>query len=116
MKPYALRALLGVFPLDLSLYFIGASPVAQTESACNAQDLGSIPGSGRSPGERNSYPLQYSCLENPVHELRSLVGYRPWGHKPSDTTEQVTTLFYYLFKLNPSFFGGAVPCDLQDLP
>ena len=34
------------------------------ESACNAQDPGSIPGSGRSPGEENDYPLQYSCLEN----------------------------------------------------
>ena len=34
------------------------------ESACSAGDLGSIPGSGRSPGEGNSYPLQYSCLEN----------------------------------------------------
>ena len=34
------------------------------ESACNAQDLSSIPGSGRSPGEGNGYPLQYSCLEN----------------------------------------------------
>ena len=28
------------------------------------QEMGSIPGSGRSPGERNGYPLQYSCLEN----------------------------------------------------
>ena len=36
------------------------------ESACNAGDLGSIPGSGRSPGEGNGYPLQYSCLENPM--------------------------------------------------
>ena len=33
------------------------------ESACN-EDLGSIPGLGRSPGEGNGYPLQYSCLEN----------------------------------------------------
>ena len=33
-------------------------------SACNAGDLGSIPGSGRSPGEGNGNPLQYSCLEN----------------------------------------------------
>ena len=32
----------------------------------NAGDLGSIPGSGRSPGEGNGYPLQYSCLENPM--------------------------------------------------
>ena len=35
-------------------------------SACNVGDLDSIPGSGRSPGERNGNPLQYSCLENPM--------------------------------------------------
>ena len=34
-------------------------------SASNAGDLGSIPGLGRSPGEGNGNPLQYSCLENP---------------------------------------------------
>ena len=34
------------------------------ESACSAEDLGSIPGLGRCPGEGNSYPLQYSHLEN----------------------------------------------------
>ena len=36
------------------------------ESASNAGDLGSIPGSRRSPGEENGYPLQYSYLENPT--------------------------------------------------
>ena len=36
------------------------------ESACNAGDPSSIPGSGKSPGERNGNPLQYSCLENPM--------------------------------------------------
>ena len=36
------------------------------ESACNAGDLGSVPGSGRSPGEGNGYLLQYSCLENSI--------------------------------------------------
>ena len=36
------------------------------ESACNAGDLGSIPGSGRSPGVGNGNPLQYICLENPM--------------------------------------------------
>ena len=35
-------------------------------SACNAGDLGSIPGLGKSPGEGNSNLLQYSCLENPM--------------------------------------------------
>ena len=41
---------------------------AGKESACNAGDLGSIPGSGRSPGEGHGNPLQYSCLENPWTE------------------------------------------------
>ena len=36
------------------------------ESACNTGDPSSIPGSGRSPGKENSYPLQYSGLENPM--------------------------------------------------
>ena len=36
------------------------------ESACNVGDPSLIPGSGRSPGERNGNPLQYSCLENPM--------------------------------------------------
>ena len=44
------------------------------ESACNAGDLGLIPGWGRSPGEGNDYPLQYSCLEK-FHGWRNLVGY-----------------------------------------
>ena len=35
-------------------------------SAYNAEDLGSIPGSGRPPGEGNGNPLQYSCLKNPM--------------------------------------------------
>ena len=37
------------------------------ESACNAGDLGSVPGLGRSSGELNGNPLQYSCLENPMN-------------------------------------------------
>ena len=37
---------------------------AGKESACNTGDLGSIPGLGRSPGERKGYPLHYSGLEN----------------------------------------------------
>ena len=39
---------------------------ASKESACNVGDLGSIPGLGRSPGEGNSYPLQYFGLENSI--------------------------------------------------
>ena len=56
------------------------------EAACNAGDLGSIPGLKRSPGGGHGNPLQYSCLENP-HGQRSLMGYSPWGSKESDTTE-----------------------------
>ena len=44
------------------------------ESVCNMGDLGSIPGLGRTPGEGNGYPLQYSCLENSIDR-----GYSPWG-------------------------------------
>ena len=36
-------------------------------SACNAEDPGMVPGSGRSPGEENGNPLQYSCLENSMN-------------------------------------------------
>ena len=50
-------------------------------------DPGSIPGLGRSPGEGNGNPLQYTCLENPMDG--GALGYSPWGCKGSDTTEQL---------------------------
>ena len=53
-------------------------------SANSVGDYGLIPGSGRSPGEGNGNPLQYSCLENPMDG-----GYSPWGHKESDMTERL---------------------------
>ena len=56
------------------------------ESACNAADLGSIPGLGRCPGGGHGNLLQYSCLENP-HGQRSLVGYSPWGEKELEGIE-----------------------------
>ena len=40
--------------------------LSSKESACQSGDTGSIPGSGRSPGEGNDNPLQYSCLDNPM--------------------------------------------------
>ena len=51
-------------PLLVARGFPGGSD--SKESACNAGDWGSIPGSGRSVGEGNGYPLQYSCLKNPM--------------------------------------------------
>ena len=52
---------------DLKLLIVGVphSSVGK-ESACNAGDLGSISGLGRSPGEGNGNPLQYSYLRNPM--------------------------------------------------
>jgi len=51
---------------------------AGKESTCSAGNPGSILGSGSSPGEGNSNPLQYSCVESP-HGQRSLVGYTVHG-------------------------------------
>ena len=73
--------------INLDFSFPGSSD--GKESASNARDPGSIPGLGRSPGERNGNSLQYSCLKNP-HGQRSLVGYSPWGPKESDMTEGLT--------------------------
>ena len=58
------------------------------ESACN--NLGLIPGLGKSPGGEDGNPLLYSCLENP-HGQRSLVGYSPRGSKELDMTERLST-------------------------
>ena len=65
-----------------------ASLVAQLVKNLPAKQktLGSICGSGRSPGERNVYSIQYSCLENP-HGQRGLAGYSPCGCKESDMAE-----------------------------
>ena len=59
------------------------------ESAYNVEDLSLISGLGRSLGERNGNPLQYSYLEK-SHEQGSLVGYSPWDSEEWDTTEQLT--------------------------
>ena len=53
---------------------------AGKEYACNVGDLGLIPGLGRSPAEGNSYPLQYSGLENSMDNS-------PWGRKELDVTK-----------------------------
>ena len=54
----------------------------------NARDIGSIPGSGRSPGAGNGNPLPHTC---PFHGQRSLAGYRPLCCKESDMKEQMNT-------------------------
>ena len=52
-------------PFSMQMGFPGGS--VGKASACNTGDLGSIPGSGRSLGEGNDNPFQYSCLENPMN-------------------------------------------------
>ena len=62
--------LLGKFRKNIFLanpiYMIFPGGSACKESTYNMGELGSIPGLGKSPGEGNSYPLQFSCLENPM--------------------------------------------------
>ena len=65
-------------------------------SACNAGDPGSIPGTGRSPGEENGNPLQYSCLENPMDRGTWWATCSPQGHKESDMTEWLYFLSFFM--------------------
>ena len=60
------------------------------ESACNAGDLGSIPGLGRSPREGNDNPLQYTCLENPM-------GRGAWQATVQGVTKNRTRMNDYTF-------------------
>ena len=54
-------------------------------NAEDVRDVGSIPGSGRSPGEGNGYPLQYSCLENPMDR----VAWRATVHRVAKSQTQL---------------------------
>ena len=72
---------------SIVLGFPGGSEVKA--SAWNAGNLGLIPGSGRSPGEGNGTPLQYSCLENPMDGGAWWATYSPRGRKELDTTERL---------------------------
>ena len=78
-----------ILPVKHLLLLSGASQVAQgKESACNAGDVGSVTGLGRSPGE-NGNPLQDSCLENPMDR-------GAWGRKELNTNEHARMLCYIM--------------------
>ena len=62
-------------------------------SASNAGDLGSIPGSGWSPGEGNGNPLQYSCLENPMDEG----AWEATVHGVTKSQTQISDFTFFLF-------------------
>ena len=66
---------------NILLEYSSLNPLA---NAGDKRDAGLMPGSGRSPGEGNGNPLQYSCLEN--------LGYSPWSRKESEVTEGLTLL------------------------
>ena len=69
------------------------------ESACNTGDPGSIPGSGRSPGEGNGSPLQHSCLENPMDG-------GAWQATVHGVTKSQTLLSNFTFISFPQLFSG----------
>ena len=76
-----------IFRMEYTVYpergFHGGSD--SKEFACNARDLGLIPGSGICPGEGNGYPFQYSCLEN-------LINRGTWGFTVCGVTKSWTRL------------------------
>ena len=66
------------------------------EPACSVEDPGSIPGSGRSPGEGTGNPLQYSCLENPMDGGAWQPTASTWGCEELDRTERLTQCTSYI--------------------
>ena len=77
------------------------------ESACNARDLGSIPGLGRSPGEGNSYLLQYSGLENSMNCK---------VHGVTKSQTQLSSFYFHSFKyilLTPGTSNPHKECELS---
>ena len=78
--------------LFISIPYISDFPCGSDSKASvyNVGDLGSIPGSGRFPGEGNGNPLQYSCLENPMDGE----AWCPWGCKELDMTERLHFHFH----------------------
>ena len=89
-KNYKLQSVPGYrlagFPYKLASFPGGPN---SKDSACNAGDLGSIPGLGRTPGEVNRI-LTPVFWPGEFHGQKSLAGYSPWGRKESDTTEQLS--------------------------
>ena len=90
-----------VLGTSITTDFIISWWISRKESACNAGDLGSIPGSGRFPWRRERLPTPV-FLPGEFHGQKSLVGYSPWGCKELDTTEGFLLLLIiptqYMFK------------------
>ena len=88
--------------------------LSSEEFACNAGDVGSVPGSGRSPGRGHDSPFQYSCLGNLMHRgaCTHRDSYSPRGPKEVDTAELLSlhmeTLEYILLFPWRIFMGTGV--------
>ena len=94
----------------LPIFYLGFPGGSEDKaSACNAGDPGSIPGLGRSPGEGNGNPLQYSCLEYPMDR-------RAWWatvHRVAKSRTQLSYFTYYLlFHCKGPFLKPALNCFL----
>ena len=79
-------------------FFVGSDG---KKYAGNVGHMGSTSRSKRFPGEGNDYPLQYSCLENPM-DREAWWATVPWGCKESDMTEQLTLSLFTFFSLMSS--------------
>ena len=88
------------YPLQC-LGFPGSSD--SEEFACNTGDPSSIPGFGRSPGERNGNPLQYSCLENIMSEEPGRLQF--WGSQRVGYDRPISTHINLVFFFPPSLFA-----------
>ena len=83
------------------------------ESACNAGDLGLITGSILWRGEWQSTPV---FLSGEFHGQRSLVGYSPWNHKESDTTEWLTLFYFPIHTHTHTHIASLVAQTVKSLP
>ena len=92
------------------VFLWGGSVVARRKAfACNAGDLGSFPGSGRSSGEGNGNPLQYSCLENPLDRE----AWQATVHGIAKSQTRLSDFTFGAFLWGPWFLQIEYPCLLQ---
>ena len=102
----------------MHLLFILGLPwwLNQYRITCNEEDVGSVPGSGRSPGEGHGDPCQYSCLDNPM-DWGTWQATSPQGHKESDTTEVTElTLFILMTKVFGDFLNLVPQASVSFFP
>ena len=86
------------------------------ESTCNAGDHGSIPGLGRSPGEANGYPLQYSCLEKSMYRGSWKATVRGVTKSRTHLNDFQISALVSLVRLVASHFGNLFTNTFEDLP